>query len=82
MLNHALRKFFFSKCELAGIGETTLKKLVGHKSGLSQKYFKPLSSEELEQYKKAIPSLTISEEQQLSGKVKTLQTDKISYKFN
>jgi len=60
-LAHGFRKFFKSRCELAGMKTINVEILMGHQVGLSSSYFKPTSDELFEDYRKAIPHLTISE---------------------
>jgi hypothetical protein len=60
-LAHGFRKFFKSRCELAGVKTLNAEILMGHRVGLSSSYYKPTSEEMFEDYRKAIPYLTVSE---------------------
>ena len=60
-LAHGFRKFFKSRCELAGVKTLNVEILMGHQVGLSSSYYKPTAEELFEDYRKAIPHLTISE---------------------
>ncbi|MBI3860083.1 MAG: site-specific integrase [Thaumarchaeota archaeon] len=60
-LAHGFRKFFKSRCELAGVKTLNVEILMGHQVGLSSNYYKPTDNELFEDYRKAIPHLTVSE---------------------
>ncbi len=60
-LAHGFRKFFKSRCELAGVKTLNVEILMGHRVGLSSSYYKPTGSELFEDYRKAITYLTVSE---------------------
>ncbi len=76
-LAHGFRKFFKTRCELAGMKSINVESLMGHSIGVSASYYKPSAKELFEDYKKAIPYLTISEAQQLKSESekKASQTD-------
>jgi integrase len=82
MAMHALRKFFKTKCMAAdGINPVSVEMLMGHSIGfLEQVYYKPTEAELLQQYLKAVPHLTINEENRLKDKVAALthQEDRIA----
>ena len=80
MLSHAFRKFFENKCLEAGIDPFFVSVLMGHKSaiGVEMHYYRPTSingeNSLLELYsKKAIPFLTINEENRLRLKNRELE---------
>lgn len=56
-LTHGFRKWFKTRTELAGMKTLFVERLMGHDTGLAESYFKP--DELLEDYLKAVPSLTI-----------------------
>ena len=59
---HTLRKFFRTNLELAGVSTSFRERLLGHKGEyLDEAYFKPQMQELLNEYRKAIPNLTILE---------------------
>jgi hypothetical protein len=64
-LAHGFRKFFKSRCELAGVKTLNVEILMGHRVGLSSSYYKPTSDELFEDYRKAIPYLTVSEAEEV-----------------
>jgi hypothetical protein len=53
-----------------------IEKLMGHSVGLSDSYYRATESELLNDYLKAIDSLTINEENRLSNKVRVLEVEK------
>ena len=55
---------------MAGVKPIVIEELMGHTTGLAGKYFRPTDNEKLQEYKKAIPDLTISEENKLRLQVK------------
>jgi integrase len=59
---HTLRKYFRTNLELAGVSTSFRERLLGHKGEyLDESYFKPQMQELLNEYRKAIPNLTILE---------------------
>ena len=59
---HTLRKFFRTNLELAGVSTSFRERLLGHKGEyLDEAYFKPQMQALLNEYRKAIPNLTILE---------------------
>ncbi|TDA40089.1 MAG: hypothetical protein DSO08_00755 [Candidatus Methanomethylicota archaeon] len=76
---HSLRKYFKSWCSLSGIPGELVERFMGHKTGIAQTYFLPdiesatnpeVVKRILEEYKKALPALTIFGEDE---KVKELE---------
>ena len=76
---HVLRKYFKSWCSLAGVPQELVEVWMGHKTGIAQTYFLPdiesatnpeVVKRILEEYKKALPALTIFGEDE---KVKELE---------
>ena len=57
--NHSLRKWFKTRCEIAGIKPINVKKLMNHSCGISDNYYRITPSELLEDYLKAVDLLTI-----------------------
>jgi integrase/recombinase XerD len=74
-LNHGLRKYFKTKCELAGVKAMVIEELMSHTTGLAGKYFRPTDNEKLQEYKKAISDLTINEENKLRLQVEEEKTN-------
>jgi len=60
---HGFRKFYKTRCELAGMKPSIIEVSMGHSlGGVSDSYFRPRDEEVLEEYLKAVDSLTISNE--------------------
>lgn len=62
---HGFRKWFKTRCELAGLKSINVETLMSHSLGISDSYYRATESELLEDYLKAAPFLTISQENQL-----------------
>lgn len=71
-VNHSYRKWFKTRCELAGIQSIVIEELLSHSTGISDSYFRPRESELLEQYLKAVDFLTINEDNRLRKRVDEL----------
>jgi len=74
--DHGFRKWFKTRCEIAGMKSINIEKLMGHSVGISDSYYRATESELLEDYVKAIDLLTINEENRLRKKVKILEIEK------
>jgi integrase len=74
--DHGLRKFFKTRCELAGMMPINIEILMGHSVGISDSYYRATESELLEDYLKAIDLLTINKENGLRNKIKRLEVEK------
>jgi hypothetical protein len=60
---HGFRKFYKTRCELAGMKPSIIEVSMGHSlGGVSDSYFRPREEEVFEEYIKAVDSLTISPE--------------------
>jgi integrase len=59
--NHSLRKWFKTRCEIAGMRSINVESLMGHSIGVSNSYYRPTEDKLLDDYLKAIPFLTISD---------------------
>ena len=65
--NHSLRKWFKTRCEIAGMKPINIEKLMNHSVGISDSYYRATEKEVLEDYLKAIELLSINgNEQKLS----------------
>jgi hypothetical protein len=64
--DHGLRKWFKTRCEIAGMKSINIEKLMGHSVGISDSYYRATEKELLDDYLKAISHLTISTEHRLS----------------
>lgn len=69
-LAHGFRKFFETQTQKV-MNHNNVKILMGHSSsmGLSKNYYKPTEKDVLQDYLKAIPSLTVEEEHRLLKKI-------------
>ncbi len=56
---HSLRKWFKTRAELAGMKPINIEKLLSHSIGISNSYYRPTENELLDDYLKAVDSLTI-----------------------
>lgn len=62
---HTLKKFFSTNLEISGVSKSFKERMLGHKGPyLDDAYFKPVLEQMLNEYRKAIPQLTIMEEVQ------------------
>lgn len=68
--DHGFRKWFKTRCEIAGMKSINIEKLMGHSVGISDSYYRATELELLEDYLKAIDFLTINEENMLRKKLK------------
>lgn len=76
MRSHGFRKFFITQMIKAKVDYNTREFLVGHKvaRGLDYNYDRTSVEDRLEEWRKAIPLLTIDPSQRLQTKVKELET--------
>lgn len=65
---HGYRKFFKTRAEDAGMKTLNVEFLMGHNNGLQRSYYKPTEKEVLNDYLKAVPSLTINDYDQTALK--------------
>lgn len=72
---HALRKYFKTQCELAGVKPINIEYLMGHSTGISDAYYRPSESELLNDYLKGINSLTIDDTRKLKIEVEALRSN-------
>jgi integrase len=73
MIVHGFRKFFDTNLRRARLHINMINRLMGHKGGLQGNYDTPEDEELLEEYLKAIPLLTINDENRLKAKIVTLE---------
>ena len=57
---HSFRKWFKTRCEIAGMKPINIEKLLSHSIGISNSYYRPTDIELLQDYLKAVDSLTIN----------------------
>lgn len=70
--NHSMRKYFKTRCELAGMKPINIENLMGHSTGISDSYYRPTENDLLEDYLKCVDPLTINDEKSLRTKVDEL----------
>ena len=70
--NHSQRKWFKTRCELAGMKPINIENLMGHSTGISDAYYRPTENDLLEDYLKCVDALTINDEKTLLTKVEDL----------
>jgi integrase len=69
MVTHSLRKRFKNQCMSAEVNPIIAEMLLGHNVGLEKVYYRPTPANLLKEYLKAIPNLTINEEERLRLKL-------------
>jgi integrase len=70
---HSLRKFCITQMARAKVNTEIAKILTGHSIGVRSKYLDYSEDDLLEEYKKAIPFLTISKEEEFKAKTERLE---------
>jgi hypothetical protein len=70
--NHSQRKWFKTRCELAGMKPINIENLMGHSTGISDAYYRPTENDLLEDYLKCVDAITINDEKTLLTKVEDL----------
>ena len=70
--NHSLRKYFKTRCELAGMKPINIENLMGHGTGSSDPYYRPTENNLLQDYLKCMDALTVNDEKTLQTKVEEL----------
>jgi len=71
--NHGFRKWADTTMIRSAINVVDKETLLGHSTGLDDKYYRPTGEEVLDEYQKAVDLLTINEENRLKIKVATLE---------
>lgn len=62
---HSFRKWFKTRCEIAGMKPINVEKLLSHSIGISNSYYRPTENELLDDYLKIVDFLSIDKETQL-----------------
>jgi len=70
--NHSLRKYFKTRCELAGMKPINIENLMGHSVGISDSYYRPTENDLLQDYLKCTDDLTINDVKSLQVRVNDL----------
>ena len=72
-VDHGYRKFFKTRCELGGMKPINIEKLLSHSIGISDSYYRATEQELLDDYLKAMDSLTIDERNKLKKRIDKLE---------
>ncbi len=72
-VDHGYRKFFKTRCELGGMKPINIEKLLSHSTGISDSYYRATERELLDDYLKAMNSLTIDERNKLKKRIDKLE---------
>ena len=72
-VDHGYRKFFKTRCELGGMKPINIEKLLSHYTGISDSYYRVTEQELLDDYLKAMDSLTIDEKNKLKKRIDSLE---------
>jgi hypothetical protein len=72
-VDHGYRKFLKTRCELGGMKPINIEKLLAHSTGISDSYYRATEQELLDDYLKAIGSLTIDERNKLKKRIDILE---------
>lgn len=67
---HGFRKFFKTKAEIGGMKPINVETLMGHSTGISDSYYRPIEKELLDDYLNVIDYLTIRTESTFKAEVK------------
>jgi integrase len=67
--DHGFRKFFKTRCEIAGMRSLTVEYLLNHSTGITDSYYRPTEKELLEGYLKVSDLLHIDEQSQLQNEL-------------
>jgi hypothetical protein len=70
--NHSLRKYFKTRCELAGMKPINIENLMGHSIGISDSYYRPTENDLLTDYLQCVDALSINDEKTLQHKMEDL----------
>jgi hypothetical protein len=62
---HSFRKWFKTRCEIAGMKPINIEKLLSHSIGISNSYYRPTENELLEDYLKCIDLISLDKENKL-----------------
>jgi hypothetical protein len=73
--DHGMRKWFKTRCEIAGVKPINVEELMSHSTGVSDSYYRITEEELLSDYLKAVPALTINDEGRLRMELAEAQKD-------
>jgi integrase len=66
--NHSLRKYYKTRCELAGMKPINIENLMGHSTGISDSYYRPMDHDLLQNFLNCIDALTVYDGKNLANK--------------
>jgi hypothetical protein len=66
---HSFRKWFKTRCEIAGMRPINIEKLLSHSIGISNSYYRPTENELFEDYLKVVDLLSIGKENKLQNQL-------------
>jgi hypothetical protein len=69
---HGFRKYFKTRCELAGMKPINVETLMGHSTGISDSYYRPTENDLLEDYIKVVDQLAINQIQKLMAEAQEI----------
>jgi hypothetical protein len=72
--DHGFRKWFKTRCEIAGMKPINIEKLMGHSPGISDSYYRPTKNEIFDDYLQATESLLIEKGSLLKHTAETIST--------
>jgi hypothetical protein len=70
---HCYRKWFKTRCEIAGMKPINIEKLLSHSIGISNSYYRPTENELLEDYLKVSDLLMIDKQEKLQKELHQYQ---------
>ena len=77
--DHGFRKWFKTRCELAGMKPINIEKMMNHSIGISNSYYRATENDLLEDYLKVVDFLTISKESKLIFENRQMKTHNESF---
>jgi hypothetical protein len=70
---HGFRKFFKTKAEIGGMKPINVETLMGHRTGISDSYYRPTEKELLDDYLNVVDHLTIRTESTFKAEVEQVK---------
>jgi hypothetical protein len=70
---HCYRKWFKTRCEIAGMKPINVELLLSHNIGISNSYYRPTDTEILEDYLKVADFLTIDNQERLQNELSNFE---------
>ena len=80
--DHGFRKWYNTRCEIAGMKSINIEKLMGHSVGIFDSYYRATEKELLDDYLKGVPILTIGSEHRLQSQIQKIEEDERSNETN